>query len=215
VPHDIHRRTPRYTGRSLPSYRYRPGRTPHPRRDVSGHSYAQPEPLTNAWIPQQWRTLESWLYAADLFNEHYWWECHEQLEALWKAAGKKNAPARFVRGAIQIAAACLHRECGKEASAIKQARAGLATIESAIQGHDGTFMGVHVDHWMKDVRRWIEEPQAAVPRIELGITSNEACPRAAERVDLHRNRSIARPRGNRKKEGPAFRRALPKRGQSL
>lgn len=172
-PGDDEPRIPRYTKRPLPSYPYRPGRSPHPRRDPCGHSYGAPEPVATAWAPEQWRNLEPWLYAVDLFNARYWWECHEQLEALWKAAGKKSVPAGFVRGIIQIAAACLHRACAKEASAIKQARAGLALIDDAL--HDGrhTFIGVDLNRWIENVQRWIQDPEASPLRLELDESSTE------------------------------------------
>ncbi|MFQ5661093.1 MAG: hypothetical protein ACE5GZ_11755 [Gammaproteobacteria bacterium] len=36
---------PRYTNRPFPSYRYVPGKAPHPTRDPDGHSYNKPPPL--------------------------------------------------------------------------------------------------------------------------------------------------------------------------
>ena len=43
-PHPPDPAWPRYSTRPFPSYRFVPGKSPHPRRDPHGHSYGQPEP---------------------------------------------------------------------------------------------------------------------------------------------------------------------------
>ena len=49
--------TPRYApGRAFPRYAHRPGRTPHPRNDVDGHSYDAPE-ATEMCRSRPWRAI--------------------------------------------------------------------------------------------------------------------------------------------------------------
>src|ERR1035437_2234874 len=67
---------------------YVPGVHAHPRRDPTGHSY-RPAPQLDRhppWAPEEWRTLDDWLYGVDLFNRFYFWEAHEAWEGLWAAA---------------------------------------------------------------------------------------------------------------------------------
>ncbi len=99
--------TTRYTERPLPAYRHVPGFTPHPTRDPDGHSYDQPEPELPNLNEIAWQQCEHYLYGIDLFNERYWWECHEVLEGLWHAAGIGTPAAHVLQAVIQCAAAHL------------------------------------------------------------------------------------------------------------
>lgn len=100
---------PRYSARPLPPYRHVPGLTPHPLRDPEGHSFGRgtdPETLpdlnhSNAIDCDEMR------YGADLFNDGYWWECHEVCEGLWRAAGPGTPAAHVLQAIIQCAAAHL------------------------------------------------------------------------------------------------------------
>ena len=99
---------PRYAPDALPAYRHVPGRTPHPTRDERGHAYGRPPEPTP---PDLNRTppgaCPSLLYGIDLFNQRYWWECHEVLEALWRSAGPGSAASHVLQAVIQCAAAHL------------------------------------------------------------------------------------------------------------
>jgi len=137
-----------YSDLPLPPYRHVPRVTPHPRRDPGGHSHGTPEPRSAPWDPASWRALELWLHAVDLFNLDYWWECHEALEALWRAADRDAPGARFVQGLVLVAAACLNRLRGKPGAA-RQAERGLRRMESV--GAD-PFMGIRVEDFGRAVR---------------------------------------------------------------
>jgi hypothetical protein len=100
-------RRPRYTDRSLPAYRHVPGQTPHPTRDPAGHSYGQPELVLPDLNCFDWRKCDEYLFGIDLFNEGYWWECHEVLEGLWHAAGIGSEAGHVLQAVIQCAAAHL------------------------------------------------------------------------------------------------------------
>ena len=98
---------PRYSTRPFPSYRFVPRRTPHPRRDPSGHSYSLPEPKPIPFSVDRWHTSEDYLYGIDLYNFAYWWECHEVFEGLWHAVGHHSEQGNFFQALIQLAAANL------------------------------------------------------------------------------------------------------------
>jgi hypothetical protein len=125
-----------------------PGETPHPRRDPGGHSYGISEPASGPWDPDQWRELDLWLHAIDLFNLEYWWECHEALEGLWHAAGRKTPQASFVQGLLQVAAAHLNRRRGKP-NAATQAERGLSRMAAVSRG---VYMGIDVASFTRAVR---------------------------------------------------------------
>ncbi len=97
---------PRYAPEfSFPPYSYVSGHWPHPLREPTGHSYGlMHEPIV---LPDQanWVRCREYCYAVDLFNAGYYWEAHEQWEALWHAAGRTGTTADFFKALIKLAAA--------------------------------------------------------------------------------------------------------------
>lgn len=138
---------PRYSKRAFPPYRFVPGRAPHPRRDPKGHAYGTPEPKPEPVPPEKWRECETYLYGIDLFNAGYWWECHEELEALWHAVGHETPQGQFLQGIIQVAAAHLQLFMGSEKTAQGLAEKGLARLKDL----PPTYMGVAVREFERDV----------------------------------------------------------------
>jgi hypothetical protein len=159
---------PRYSRIELPAYRFVPGLNAHPRRDPSGHSAGRDEPHVDAWSPSQWHTLECYLYAVDLFNLAYWWECHEQLEALWLAAGKTSTAAQFAQGILQVAAANLNHHLGKTEAARSQAEAGIARLAAA-EREQAVYMGVDIAAFCNHSRRWLAGEVEHPSTIELHL----------------------------------------------
>lgn len=141
----------RYSGRSFPRYRFVPGLNPHPRSDPRGHSYGHPEVRPSAWRPEEWKSLEPYLFGVDLFNYSFWWECHETLEGLWLAAGRTTVPAQFLQGIILVAAANLNRHLGKTGTARSQAEDGLSRFEGALAS-GRVFMGLEIPRFREQVR---------------------------------------------------------------
>jgi hypothetical protein len=133
---------PRYSALPLPPYRFVPGRAPHPRRDPRGHSFGKPDAPLPPWHPDDWRGLEAWLHGVDLYNRAFFWECHETLEALWIAGGRTTPHARFVRGIVLVAAACLNRHLGKRGGGRRQAMLGIEHLEALLPAR--VYMGVEI-----------------------------------------------------------------------
>jgi hypothetical protein len=156
---------PRYSSMPLPAYRHVPGRTPHPRRDAGGHGHDAPEPVSESWDPAGWREIDLWLHAVDLFNLEYWWECHEALEALWRAADREDPGWQFVQGLVLVAAAYLNRLRGKP-NVRRQAERGLVRMESA---GGARFMGIDVAAFASAVRAdFAGDGKPARIRLEIG-----------------------------------------------
>jgi hypothetical protein len=156
---------PRYSARPLPPYRFIPGETPHPTRDPGGHSRAgTPSPL-EPWNPDEWRTLDAWRWAVDLFNYAYWWEAHEALEGLWHAAGRTTPPARFTQSLVHLSAALLNRRRGHAAAARRQAARALRGLRAA-RALGPVVMGIDLARLSGDVRVAFADDGPA-PRIVL------------------------------------------------
>jgi hypothetical protein len=88
----------------LPPYAHVPGRTPHPESDPAGHSFGLARPEATPVDPERWRGSREYLRGLDLFNHGFYWEAHEQWEALWHAAGRRGRIADFLKGLIKLAA---------------------------------------------------------------------------------------------------------------
>jgi hypothetical protein len=149
--------TPRYASRPFPAYRYVPGVHPHPTRDARGHSY-DPTPTLNrhpAWHPDEWRTLEAWLYGVDLFNAHYFWEAHEAWEGLWAAVPRDSVPALLLQGLIQLAAALLKLHLGSEYGVLVLSREGLDKLRHVAEVAP-QFMGLEVGEVTAAYERYFE-----------------------------------------------------------
>lgn len=140
---------PRYSHRRFPSYRFIPGRSPHPRRDPRGHSYGQAAAKPVLLLPEQWRQADEYLYGIDLYNYAYWWECHEVLEGLWHAAGHKTEQGNFFRALIQLAAANIKRFIGHHQATENLLLRGLARLENIPE----RYMGVDVVSLIDNLRQ--------------------------------------------------------------
>jgi predicted metal-dependent hydrolase len=89
----------------LPPYTFVPGRNPHPVSDPNGHSHGATPRRPPALDPDHWATNQAYLFGIDLFNAGYYWEAHEQWEALWHACGRRGATATLLKALIHLAAA--------------------------------------------------------------------------------------------------------------
>jgi hypothetical protein len=77
------------------------------------------------------------------------------LEALWIAAGRTTPHARFVRGIILVAAACLNRHREKPGGGKRQAAVGVRSLESLLPADD-VFMGLSIPPFVEGVRACFE-----------------------------------------------------------
>jgi len=97
-----------------------PGRTPHPTRTPEGHSY-QPDKSNEPALPDlnksNSRDCDHFLFGIDLFNDGYWWECHEAMEGLWHVAGRGSPAGHTLQAVIQCASAHLKVLTGNSSGA--------------------------------------------------------------------------------------------------
>ena len=155
----------RYTHRPFPSYRFVPGRSPHPRRDPLGHSYGQPESKRRDCSSERWFDCEDYLYGVDLYNFGYWWESHEVFEALWHGAGRSTMEGQFFRAVIQIAAANLKRAMGCNQPARRLCHRGLDRLAE----FPGAYMGLDVAAFAETVRDSFSDSRGTPVPIRLAV----------------------------------------------
>ena len=121
----------RFTDRPFPPYSYVPGKFPHPIRERNGHSYGKPEPNVDSFEITQWQSSSVYLFGIDLFNAQFFWEAHEQWEAIWHAEGRQGTVADFLKCLIKLAAAGVKHREGKPVGVqrhLTRARALLASV---------------------------------------------------------------------------------------
>ena len=145
---------PRYTAKAFPPYRFVPARTPHPQRDPDGHAFGQAAEHPAPVSVESWRENRVYLYGIDLYNYAYWWECHEALEGLWLAEGRRTEQAKFLQGLIQVSAANLQRFMGGAGAADRLLRDGLGRLDSV---HGGRGCHGHSDALLPARRRRVHD----------------------------------------------------------
>jgi hypothetical protein len=158
----------RYSTRPFPSYRFVPGKTPHPTRDPDGHSYGREEFHLQGFGEHNWRETDAYLYGVDLFNHGYWWEAHESWEACWVAAGRRTRTGFFVQGLIQISVACLKQHQGFIEVGQRMAREGLQKFPKG--GH--YWLGIAIQEFRRAVEGFFFGGGSEPPVIHVDISQS-------------------------------------------
>ena len=147
---------------AFPPYRFVPGKSPHPTTHPQGHSYGKHPGKPPAIPPERWAESESYHRGIDLHNFAYWWECHEELEALWNSVGRTTPQGQFLQCIIQVAAGNLKHFMGSPAHR-DLANEGLARL----RGLPPQYMGVDVAAYERDVRDYHEGRRGTPALIRL------------------------------------------------
>jgi hypothetical protein len=111
--------------KSLPPYAYLPGKSPHPVRDPTGHSY-HVEPIPVA--AEASLSSDAFLWGLDLFNHGYYWEAHESWEGLWLVADRDGPLRMLFKGLILLSAAGVKIRERKNAAAQRHAKRAAALL---------------------------------------------------------------------------------------
>ena len=177
VPPTVH--PTRYApGLPFPAYRHTPGLTPHPRHHRDGHSHGLPEPEADLTEPGGWAGSRAYLFAIDLFNRAYWWECHEVLESLWIRAGRRGPQALFFQAIIQAAAANIKWHAGNGSAArflAGEATKKLRVVIERMGTETRRYMGVDVEQLIDAVECFYSTAEGGAwpPTIELSAGESE------------------------------------------
>ncbi len=154
----------RLTQNKLPPYRFIPGLSPHPRRDLTGHSFNQPELKLDFIDPKDWQKNHDYLYGVDLYNNAYWWESHEAWESVWHTTDKASAYGQYLQGLIQISAAFIKWYLNQHEGLVKLYDLGIGRLEFVAARHQ-QFMGLDVVSHVAKVKAHFAPVVAKVPTV--------------------------------------------------
>jgi hypothetical protein len=151
--------------RPLPPYSYVSGKFPHPTRDTAGHSYGTAEPPISISQADQWQDCEPYLRGIDLFNSGYYWEAHENWEAVWHAAGRKGTIAELCKGLIKLAAAGVKAREGRANGVRQHAQRARHLFESVMMqtsSEQPRYMGLSLPTLIQCAQRLAQDPSAII-----------------------------------------------------
>lgn len=89
-----------------------------------------------------------------LFNSGQFFECHEVLEAAWKA--ERGGRRLFLQALIHISVGCYHCQHGNSAGAVLQFKKGLRKLEAYLPSCEG----IKTVELHRDVRAVLERIEA-------------------------------------------------------
>jgi len=88
----------------LPDYKHLPGKNARPDDGLLESIAHSASAVTD---DATYRSNAAWLYGIRLFNNGFYWEAHEVLEAVWNNAAPNSREKHLVQGVIQMANAQL------------------------------------------------------------------------------------------------------------
>ena len=135
----------------LPGYRFVPGLNPHPVKHPEGHLHGAHTP-----DPAPDEVERFYLRGLDLFDQRFWWECHEQLEAVWHTAERGSPWFDHVQGIIQVAAACLKHHVHEPRGASRLLERATERLQRVVAAEGAVAWGVDVPALLADTRAHLE-----------------------------------------------------------
>jgi predicted metal-dependent hydrolase len=107
-----------------------------------------------------------YVHGIALFNQGKFFDAHEVLEDVWRAAPHEEK--KIWQGLVQVAVALHHYSTGNRVGM----RSVLVRAMKNLGGHPRDFHGVHVSRLLKSLAQWLEafdnnQPLPSLPRIEV------------------------------------------------
>ncbi len=107
---------------------------------------------------------EAYEHGLELFNRGEFFDAHEVLEDVWRAA--PAAEKKFLQGLIQVAVGLHHHSCGN----VVGARSLLARAHRNLSAYPARHGGIDLAGLCAQVERWVEalehgRPAPALPCI--------------------------------------------------
>lgn len=138
----------------LPPYRFKKRENPHPTQHPDGH-FRNKVTLTCPDLgPDNWPECQGYLFALDLFNHGYFWECHEVLEDLWFAVKPGTAVRHFLQAFIQCTVTHWQASCGRDSAA----RSLLLRFPKHVEKAQGLHLGISIADLAADTQAFVETP---------------------------------------------------------
>lgn len=107
-----------------------------------------------------------YLHGIALFNQGRFFDAHEVLEDVWRAAPHEEK--KIWQGLVQVAVALHHHSTGNFVGM----RSVMVRAMKNLAGHPRAFHGIQVPRLLKSLARWLEafdndQPPPSLPRIEM------------------------------------------------
>lgn len=147
----------RYCDIPFPPYAFRPGKNPHPRRDLKGHHFGKREEVSPPTSPDDWKSTLLYLYGIDLFNHEYYWEAHEVWESLWKGLDSSGTHALFLQALIQLSASHLKHVLKEEEGRRLHFSAAEKKFHDIQKEVGPNYMGIDMDQLLRQPTQIIAE----------------------------------------------------------
>jgi uncharacterized protein len=117
---------------------------------------------------------ENFARGVALFNDGHFFEAHEVLEDVWRAAPANEK--RFLQGIVQLAVAFHHHSTGNSVGMRSVMERGMRNISGNDHVHE-----VNVDALVTSLAAWREAldnggPLPELPRIETSSSVKKLCP---------------------------------------
>lgn len=159
--------------RPLPPYSYVPGRFPHPVRDPAGHSFGRAAEPIESFTETLWQSCEPYLFGLDLFNHGYYWEAHEEWEAVWHACGRRGTIADFLKGLIKLAAAGVKAREGLPSGVGRHLRRAAELLDAAAAAIEPSkeLLGLRPSELAASARRLADDSAALVNCSDLPVVA--------------------------------------------
>jgi len=123
----------------LPAYRHLPGQNERPSDGVLESIASQVSALPTACSEVNYSV---WVYSVRLINEHYFWEAHEVLEAIWNCATPNSRERSLVQCLIQLSNARLKVTLGQPRAAKRLKQLSSDCFERAYGSLTEPIMGI-------------------------------------------------------------------------
>ncbi|MCA9219882.1 MAG: DUF309 domain-containing protein [Planctomycetales bacterium] len=143
--------------RNFPAYSYVPGRHPHPISDPVGHSFGETVGSVDSFEPSRWRESTTFCFGLDLFNYGYYWEAHEQWEAVWLAVGRTGTIADMLKGLIKLAAAGVKLRERRADGMARHARRAAELFNECLATNDDAAVAADFEFELAAIIRRAEE----------------------------------------------------------
>jgi len=145
---------PRLSTLPLPPYKFRKGESPHPTQHSEGHFREKKTFRCPELDAANWRDCQGYLFALDLFNHGYFWECHEVLEDLWFSVEPGTPIRHFLQAFIQCTVTHWQASSGRA----RAARRLLLRIPRHVRGAAGLELGLNIADLEVATARFVEHP---------------------------------------------------------
>lgn len=155
----------RYSKKEFPIYAFVPSVNAHPLK-VGGHMFEQGEPHASKISPKNFMDHELYLYAIDLFNFGYFWECHAYLEAIWNAHARAGNEAQLCKGIIKVAAGLLKFKLNDPSNTRSHLERACEILESI---DEKICLGIDIDDFVLRISHVLSELNKPLPQVSIQI----------------------------------------------